>query len=162
AERAPDAVAVAWDEGALTYGELHFRAEVLAQDLGVAPGARVALCRERSPELMIALLGVLQAGATVVPLDPRYPAERLRFMLEDSGASLLRTDTDEHGRAQTNTDQPGRPELACRPCPVRARPCSSVFVRVTSVSDLAYVLYTRGYTRQPTHLALARAALANH
>src|SRR3989440_9148670 len=58
---------------------------------GVGPDVRVGLCAERSPEMVAALLGVLKAGGAYVPLDPSYPGERLRFMLEDSGAPVLLT-----------------------------------------------------------------------
>jgi amino acid adenylation domain-containing protein len=83
----PDAVAVIAAEGTLTYGELDARSDRLARRL-VAMGAgidsRVGLLLERSPEMVVALLGVLKAGAAYVPLDPDYPAERLAAMLEDA------------------------------------------------------------------------------
>ena len=84
-----DAVAVELGERALTYGELARRAERVAVRLrgaGVGPGDVVGLCFERSPELLAAMLGALQAGAAYLPLDPSYPADRLAFMIEDSGA----------------------------------------------------------------------------
>ena len=59
------------------------------RELGVGPEARVGVCLERSLEMVVGLLGVLKAGGAYVPLDPAYPAERLAFMLEDSGSSLL-------------------------------------------------------------------------
>ena len=93
-ERSPEAVAVVFAGRALTYAGLNARANRLAHHLrgrGVGPGARVALCVERSLEMMVAVLGALKAGGTFVPLDPAYPVERLRHMLEDSAPSALLT-----------------------------------------------------------------------
>ncbi|HEX2187823.1 MAG TPA: condensation domain-containing protein, partial [Longimicrobiaceae bacterium] len=94
ATRTPDAVALSYADGSLTYGELDRRANRLAhhlRGLGVGPDQRVALCLERGPEMMSALLGILKAGAAYVPLDPAYPPQRLAYMLEDSGAPVLLT-----------------------------------------------------------------------
>jgi amino acid adenylation domain-containing protein len=90
----PGAVAVSCGGETLTYAELHARATALARRLrarGAGPETRVGLCLERSADLVTGILGILGAGAAYVPLDPAYPAERLRFLLEDSGASLLVT-----------------------------------------------------------------------
>ena len=93
--RTPDAVAVIYEEQQLTYAELNSRANQLAHYLrrvhGVGPEVRVALCLERSLELVVAILGVLKAGGAYVPLDPAYPTERLRFMLEDSAPAIVLT-----------------------------------------------------------------------
>src|SRR5207253_10883967 len=83
--RTPDAVAVVCGDAALTYAALDRRANQLAHALravGVGADARVAICVERSLELVIAVLGVLKAGGAYVPLDPAYPRERLHFMLQ--------------------------------------------------------------------------------
>ncbi|HEX2202012.1 MAG TPA: amino acid adenylation domain-containing protein [Longimicrobium sp.] len=88
----PDAVAVAFGGDSLTYAELNARANRLARRLralGAGPGVRVALPSARSLELVVSLLGVLKSGAAYVPLDPGYPAERLAFLLADSGAAAL-------------------------------------------------------------------------
>jgi amino acid adenylation domain-containing protein len=92
AARTPGAPAVVFEDEALSYGELDARADRLARRLralGVGPEARVGVCAERSPELVVALLAVLKAGGAYVPLDPSYPRERLAYMVEDSGACLL-------------------------------------------------------------------------
>ncbi|HLL45660.1 MAG TPA: amino acid adenylation domain-containing protein, partial [Longimicrobiaceae bacterium] len=92
AARAPDAVAVTTAGESLTYAELTARADRLAADLraiGVGAEARVGICMERSAEMVVAVLGVLRAGAAYVPLDPEYPAERFAYMLADSGATVL-------------------------------------------------------------------------
>ena len=78
-------------ETALTYAELDARANQLARhliSLGIGPEQIVALALPRSVEMVVALLAVLKSGAAYLPLDPDYPAARLTFMLEDSGAAL--------------------------------------------------------------------------
>src|SRR6185436_11168770 len=94
AERTPDAVAVVGETEGLTYRELTERAGSLAshlRQLGIGPEVRVGLCLERTPDLIAAILGILEAGAAYVPLDLAYPQERLELMLTDSGAALLLT-----------------------------------------------------------------------
>ena len=94
-EKTPEAVAVVFEEESVSYGELNRRANRLAhylRSLGVKPDDRVAICLERSAEMIVALLGVLKAGGAYVPLDPGYPEERLRFMLEDSAPAALLTE----------------------------------------------------------------------
>ncbi|HEY4573462.1 MAG TPA: condensation domain-containing protein, partial [Thermoanaerobaculia bacterium] len=91
ARRTPEALALVAGEQVLTYAELEERSARLAGrlcSLGAGPETAVAVCLERTADLVVALLAVLRAGAFYVPLDPRYPAERLRFLLEDSGATL--------------------------------------------------------------------------
>ncbi|WP_162259054.1 condensation domain-containing protein, partial [Lysobacter sp. Root916] len=88
----PDAVAVVYENHRLTYGELNARANQLAHELiarGVRPDDRVAICCERSFDLVVGLLGILKAGGAYVSLDPAYPAERLAFILQDSSPRLL-------------------------------------------------------------------------
>ena len=95
-EKTPEAVALAFENESLTYEELNRRANQLAhylRELGVRPDDRVAICAERSLEMVVGLLGVLKAGGAYVPLDPAFPAERLRFMLEDSAPVALLTQT---------------------------------------------------------------------
>ncbi|GAU71648.1 peptide synthetase, partial [Streptomyces sp. NBRC 110611] len=97
AERAaltPDALAVTYGDQSLTYRELDERANQLAHclgDVGATPEALIGLSVERSTEMVVALLGIMKAGAAYVPLDPAYPADRLAYMLQDSGAKLLVT-----------------------------------------------------------------------
>jgi non-ribosomal peptide synthetase component F len=88
AARTPDAVAVVAGDARLTYGELASRAALVGgrlRALAVGPGVRVGLSLERSPELVVGLLGILAAGGAYVPIDPAYPAERQGFMLRDAG-----------------------------------------------------------------------------
>jgi amino acid adenylation domain-containing protein len=92
AERTPDSVAVEWEGGNCTYRELASRTGLLARHLrglGVGPERIVGLCAERSLDMVVGLLGILQAGGAYLPLDPSYPRERLAGMVEDSGAAIL-------------------------------------------------------------------------
>jgi amino acid adenylation domain-containing protein len=92
--RAPDAVALTYRERRMTYRELNGRANRVARrlrKLGVGPNDLVAICLERSPEMIVALLGILKSGGAYVSLDPAYPKERLAFMLEDSAAKVVLT-----------------------------------------------------------------------
>ena len=93
-DRTPDATAVVFEETSLSYAELNRRANRLAHylsELGVRPDGRVAICVERSLEMIVGAAGRTQGGGAYVPLDPAYPAERLRFMLEDSAPVALLT-----------------------------------------------------------------------
>ena len=96
AERTPDGAALILDDRQLTYRELNHKANQLAhhlRNLGVGPDDLVAICMDRSPDMVIGLLAILKAGGAYVPLDPAYPKERLKFMLEDTAASVVVTDS---------------------------------------------------------------------
>jgi non-ribosomal peptide synthetase component F len=97
AERTPKAIALIFGEERVSYAELNHRANQLGhylKGLGVGPETRAGILLERSVEMAIALLGVLKAGGAYVAFDPAYPPERLRYMLEDSGVSMLLTMQD--------------------------------------------------------------------
>jgi len=95
-ERTPDAIAVQQEKRSLSYRELNQRANQLAHYLrkrGVGPDSPVGICLHSSPDMMVALLAVLKAGAACLALDPKYPQERLAYMVEDSKARVLISDT---------------------------------------------------------------------
>ncbi|MBN1567098.1 MAG: amino acid adenylation domain-containing protein, partial [Acidobacteria bacterium] len=90
--RTPDAVALVFEGRQLTYRELNSRANQLAHYLtkrGVGPDVPVGICVDRSPEMVVGLLGILKAGGAYVPLDADYPLERLQFMIRDTGIKIL-------------------------------------------------------------------------
>lgn len=92
--RTPDAVAVVYEGGKLTYQELNEKSNQLAhflQKRGIGPESLVGICIERSPDMIIGLFGILKAGGAYVPLDPSYPENRLRYILENSQIQVLLT-----------------------------------------------------------------------
>ncbi len=112
AARSPDAIAVEDHAARLTYRELDQRANQLAHELrarGIGRETRVGICLERSTELLVALLGVLKAGAAYVPLDPHFPQERLAFMLQDAQVALLLTTREQRtkNKEQSTTGRKG-------------------------------------------------------
>ncbi|MFC0532143.1 non-ribosomal peptide synthetase, partial [Phytohabitans kaempferiae] len=152
----PEAVALRFEGASLTYAELDARANQLAhhlRGLGVGPEDRVGLAMERSADLIIAMLGVLKAGAAYVPLDPGYPAERLTFMVEDVAAPVILTVS---GIADRLPPTPARTVLLDRDWPVVGQlPTTSPGVGVGPDSPV-YVMYTSGSTGRP------RGAIVRH
>ncbi|HEX2076319.1 MAG TPA: amino acid adenylation domain-containing protein [Longimicrobium sp.] len=162
ARRTPDAVAVVCGDERMTYAELDAAANRMAHHLrrrGAGPEVRVGLCMERAPELMAAFFGILKAGAAYVALDPGHPAERLSYMLRDSGARLLLTQSRVEARLPADrpetlfvdrtadeiaAEPDDRPESGARP------------------ENLAYVYYTSGSTGRPKGVAMHHYGPANY
>ncbi|HEX6292534.1 MAG TPA: condensation domain-containing protein, partial [Herpetosiphonaceae bacterium] len=162
AERTPDAIAVVYEGAALRYGELNERANRLAhelQALGVGPDTRVGLCMERSPELVIGILGILKAGGAYVPLDPSYPQERLHFMLADAQMPVLLTQQRLRARLPQDVARiieldAAWPRIALRPA---ANPPSAA-----TPDHLAYLIYTSGSTGTPKGAMIPHRGLVNY
>jgi len=147
----PEAIALVYEAEQLSYRELNERANQLAhylRELGVGPETLVGLCCERSLELVVALLGVLKAGGAYLPLDPQYPHERLAFMAQDAGISLLLTHATLEGSAQWAGAQTRVIALEREWESIRQRSAENPAVTVTA-DNLAYVIYTSGSTGQP-------------
>ena len=145
----------------LSYRELNTRANQLAhhlQSLGVGPNGLVALCAERSVELVVGLLGILKAGGVYVPLDPAYPAERLTFMVEESKAAVLLTQSHLQATLPPTTAQVIALDEAW---PTIALQSSENPLCTTQADDLAYVLYTSGSTGRPKGVTVTLRALTN-
>ncbi|HEX8272116.1 MAG TPA: amino acid adenylation domain-containing protein, partial [Longimicrobiaceae bacterium] len=173
AARTPDAPAVLTGGEPLTYAELDRRSDRLARALrgrgrGAGPDAHVGLCLERGPDLPVAILGVLRAGAAYVPLDPAYPPERLRYVLDDAGISLVVAGAEtaailpdfggeillaetlgEHDTAESGDDD------AVAGCSLSPVPCP------LPSDSLAYVIYTSGSTGQPKGVEVSHRGFAN-
>ena len=159
--RTPDAVAVVFGDEQVSYGELNRRANQLARYLqrrGVGPDALVAVCLERSVEMVVALLGVLKAGGAYVPLDPAYPRERLAFMLDDCGARVLIT--QEHLR---ETVPHTEAQVLCLDAewPVVAAESTEQTQTAVAPEHLAYVIYTSGSTGRPKGAMNTHRAVCN-
>ncbi len=158
--RNPDGAAVISDDLVLTYGELDRRAAHLAgylQTLGVGPEARVALCLERSADMIIGLLGVLKAGGVYVPCDPAFPDARIAYMLADSGARVVLTReqwTDRFSRLEAQAIALDREWPA-----IEAQASESV-ARMVRPQNLAYIIYTSGSTGRPKGVAVEHRQLA--
>jgi len=161
AARTPGATALVWQDQTLSYAQLDERANRLAHHLraaGVGPDSLVALCLERSSELIVAMLGVLKAGGAYLPLDPAYPAERLAFILHDARASLLLTQQSllEHLPAFSGTLC-----LDTQAQAIAAWPATAPGEPYATPDSLAYVIYTSGSTGRPKGVAILQRNLVN-
>lgn len=153
ARSAPEATAVAWDGGSLTYGDLDARAQGLAarlRALGVTPDQPVAVCLPRSPELVIAVYAVLLAGGAYLPLDTAHPLARLTRQIGDAHARVLIGSapglTPPEGTVLVDPEESGTGRFT----PAEVRP-----------GHLANVLFTSGSTGEPKAVMTTHAALAN-
>ncbi len=162
AGRTPAAVAVVFEHRHLTYDELNRRANRLAHHLreaGVGPDVPVAICAERSLEMVVGLLAVLKAGGAFVPVDPGYPAARVAFMLNDINAPVV--------LAQHTL-------IDLLPVPAAARVVDLDDARWTAAgntanpplavtgANLAYIIYTSGSTGTPKGAMIPHRAIVNH
>jgi amino acid adenylation domain-containing protein len=161
AAEAPDAIAVVCSEERLTYAELDRRANQLAHGLrrmGLGPDKLVAVCTERSPDMLVALLGALKAGAAYLPIDPAYPPERIAYMLADAQVGALLTQE----RLLGDLPEPGAPVICLDSgwAALADEPESSPDSGVTP-ERLAYVIYTSGSTGRPKGVMIEHRALLN-
>ena len=162
ARRNPETIAVEFAGERLTYGELNRRSNQLARHLrrlGVRPEVLVGLCMDRSLEAVVGLLGILKAGGAYLPLDPAYPTERLRFMLEDSGAGWVLTHRATAGKSPSAPAQTIPLDASWETI---ARESGEDFESGVQPENLAYVLYTSGSTGRPKGVETEHAGLANH
>jgi amino acid adenylation domain-containing protein len=161
AKRGPDRVALSWDGGTMTYGELHVRSSAIARrlrEMGVRADEPVALLMERSPELVAALLGILKAGGAYVPLDPRDPRGRVETTLADCGARVAVA--QERLTGLLPADGPRVLLVAAEWPSLCGQPGDDPGVEVDP-DGAAYVIYTSGSTGRPkgvvaTHRAVLR------
>ncbi|HKX33394.1 MAG TPA: amino acid adenylation domain-containing protein [Blastocatellia bacterium] len=162
----PDALALEHTSQSLTYGELNARANQLAhylQELGVTPDTRVAICMDRSIEMMVAILATLKVGGASVPLDPVAPTERLAYMVKDSASVVMLT----WGavREQMAEQMPGVRIVNLGADAQQWAHHSTLNPNCTDVGlnarNLAYILYTSGSTGQPKGVMVEHHSLHN-
>jgi amino acid adenylation domain-containing protein/thioester reductase-like protein len=171
-ERTPDAVALVFEDQQLTYQELNYRANQLAhylRKLGVRPEVIVAICVERSLDLVIGLLAILKAGGAYVPLDPSYPSERLALMLEDAKPLVLLTQArlvtlPLHAAKVVKIDTyiPNNISHASvhNAGQIQSNLISNL-ISVTTPENLAYIIYTSGSTGQAKGVGVQHNSLVN-
>lgn len=161
AKRIPDAVAVECDGETLTYDELDRKADQLAgylRNSGIAEGSLVGICVDRSLDMMVGLLGILRSGAAYVPIDPAYPTDRVRMIIEDSGIETvvaqghLAFDLRDQVKHVVCIDIEWDDIVANSTNKQKAK---------TTASDLAYVIYTSGSTGKPKGVQIEHRALVN-
>jgi amino acid adenylation domain-containing protein len=161
--RTPTAIAVQARDGRLSYTELDARAEAVANRLracGVGSGGMVGLCLRRTLDLPVALLAILKTGNAYVPLDPDYPAERIRYVLQDAAVGVLLTQTvladalSSADYAVVCVDAP-QTDAAVRLAPADREKIAS------SKAALAYVIYTSGSTGRPKGVMISHLAAVN-
>ncbi|HZD92694.1 MAG TPA: amino acid adenylation domain-containing protein [Candidatus Sulfotelmatobacter sp.] len=160
AQKSPEHQAVICEGEAWSYRELHQRANQLAhflKKLGAGPEVPVAICMERNLQLVAALLGVLKAGAAYVPLDPNYPAERLKYMLEDSGTKVLLT---QEKLLPLLNFFPGKVVNLDRLWREISDESTENLATIIFPDNLAYVIYTSGSTGKPKGVAIRHSSAA--
>ena len=153
----PDAVALVFGEESLTYRDLDARANRLANALvrmGAGAESRVAVCVERSIGMVVAMLAALKAGAAYLPLDPAYPADRLAYMLEDSGAPILVTETALRGLVPADGVRVIDLDADAERIAAEAADAPRIAVEPGSA---AYVIYTSGSTGRPKGVVITHA-----
>ncbi|AFZ17945.1 non-ribosomal peptide synthetase [Allocoleopsis franciscana] len=160
-EKTPDAVALIFENQEITYGELNRRSNQLAHYLrkqGVGEEVLVGLCLERSPEMVVGMLGILKAGGAYLPLDPSYPAERLSVMLEEAQVPVLLTQQQWVERIGKN-----QPQVICFDTDGEtiARKNADNLIHHVTLNNLVYVIYTSGTTGKPKAVQIEHRGLLN-
>ncbi|MBW4537463.1 MAG: amino acid adenylation domain-containing protein [Pleurocapsa minor HA4230-MV1] len=159
--KTPDAVAVVFEDSQLTYRELNSKANQLAhylQQNGVKSEIIVGICCDRSLEMVIGLLGILKAGGAYLPIDPSYPSERIKFIVEDAELNLILT--QQHLRASLSFHQA---QLICLDTDwenIAQQDCNNPINNATPES-LAYVIYTSGSTGTPKGVMNTHRGICN-
>lgn len=173
-ERTPNAIALRYlspdhEIQELTYQELNHRANQLAhhlRSLGIAPHSSqptriIGICTDRSPEMVIAFLGVLKAGAAYLPLDPAYPHDRRMYQLNDCQMPILLTQASLYSTAVPPNFQ-GHVICLDRDWPTISDHSSTNPIHFSTSDTLAYVMYTSGSTGNPKGVMVAHSSLVNH
>ncbi|MHA4812672.1 non-ribosomal peptide synthetase, partial [Flavitalea flava] len=161
-QRRADTVALIFGDESLTYRELDTRSNQLANYLkkkGAGPEVLVAICIERSLNMVIGILGILKSGGAYVPIDPSYPAARIRYMLEDTGAEVFVSSSA--CRHKMPTDYSAHPVDLDMDWPDISKEPDQCLQYSARKRDLAYVIYTSGSTGHPKGVMIEQGSLYN-
>lgn len=158
-EKTPDNIAVAFKDSTLTYTALNERANQLARKLrseGVTANTIVAIMAERSLEMAIGILAILKAGGAYLPVSPDYPENRIKYLLEDSGAGIILTQEAHLSKAVINGTVINLNNTALYSGNTTNLPA------VNTATDLIYVIYTSGSTGKPKGTLIEHRGVVNY
>ncbi|WP_432408907.1 amino acid adenylation domain-containing protein [Wukongibacter sp. M2B1] len=157
-ERSPDNIALIFEDKEVTYRELNERSNQLARVLrkrGVGPETIVGIMVERSIEMIVGILGILKAGGAYLPIDPGYPEERIRFMIEDSGTDMILVKGDLLERVKSNVQTINLEDKGLY------QGDNSNQKKINEAHDLAYIIYTSGTTGKPKGVMIQHRSIAD-
>ena len=161
AARTPASIAVECAEEQLSFADLDSRANGLAHYLrqrGAGPDLLIGVCLSRSPNMLVALLAILKSGAAYVPLDPAFPAERLAYIAEDAGISLVVTSSELCDKVPSVATLPVLLDVEAEAISAQD---TSALVEVATADSLAYAIYTSGSTGRPKGVLIEHRAAVN-
>ncbi|AFZ23810.1 non-ribosomal peptide synthase/amino acid adenylation enzyme [Cylindrospermum stagnale PCC 7417] len=166
ADKTPDNIAIVFEDKQLTYQELNTKANQLAHYLvsqGIKPETVVALCLERSLDVIIGILGILKTGAAYLPLEPSLPEEALAFRLQDAQASVLLTQTYLVDKIkQFSLVAEKQVKVVCLDTDVSDQLTQDNILSFATSENLAYIIYTSGSTGKPKGVAVEHRQLLNY
>ncbi|MBN2038777.1 MAG: amino acid adenylation domain-containing protein [Spirochaetes bacterium] len=157
--RIPDSTAVRFGHDSLTYSALNRLSNQAANYLlsgGIEPGARIGICMERSPEMIICIFAILKSGCVYVPLDPDYPEDRLEFMITDAGIKHLFT----LEKFKEKLEALGPELILADKSPYAGQPFDNPHARINS-EEVAYIIYTSGSTGKPKGVMIEHHSAVN-
>jgi non-ribosomal peptide synthetase component F len=162
AEINPEKTALIYEQTQLTYNELNERSNQFANYLiskKIKSGTLIPVCIERSPEMIIAIFGILKSGCAYVPIDPEYPTERMQFMLEDTEAKIVVTSKKTRSKLP-ESDKINFIEIDTDRAKINKKPADNLKKSVKS-GQLAYVIYTSGSTGKPKGVMIEHRGVVN-
>ena len=162
AARTPDNIAIVFEDQKLTYKELNERSNRLAnylQSTGIKEDTLVPICIERSCDMMVGILGIIKSGRAFVPIDPAYPEDRIRFMLEDTEASVVLTSKESRSKLP-GSENIDIIEIDGDQSAFNEQPIVNLQTAV-SPGHLVYVIYTSGSTGKPKGVMIEHKSLTN-
>ena len=163
-KKSPDAKAIVFGDDQLTYKELNERSNQLAHYLiekGTTSETLIPICIDRRPEMVVGILGILKAGATYVPIDPVYPAARIKYMLEDTGATIVLSDEVSSQRLRQVSNDLNIIELDGHNSAIGKQSTDKLHTLIKP-DNLAYLIYTSGSTGKPKGVMIEHSGLVNY